>query len=87
MTFWLYTEEDAPDCDGPFLDLDGASLSPLWDVAHVCLWCEARTSGGYYYRNVKRYDEGWGTTSLGLVPLPPFRPHFIENYCARILSN
>jgi hypothetical protein len=79
MTFWLYTEEDASESDGPFFDLDRVSRSPLWDVPHVCLWCEARVSGGYYYRNAKRHDEGWGTTSRGLVPIPPFRPHFIDS--------
>ena len=77
MTFWLYTESEAPLIDGPFFSEDDVMISALWEFVGVCLWCEEHTGHGWRYENVKWTEGGWFTTSAGERPVEPERPAFL----------
>jgi len=74
MIVWLYTEEDAPQLDGPFFSLEEAAGSFLWEWSGACVWLEEHTDRGWSYENVKFINGAWFITSKALRPVEPFRP-------------
>jgi hypothetical protein len=78
----LYSERETREVDGPFMTLLDAVESALWETVGVCLWVEVYEPGlGWVYENVKWCGDHWLVTSRGCMPIPPFRPHFIEQVC------
>jgi hypothetical protein len=78
MIIWIYTEHADSRISGPFVNIDSALTSPLWEYEGTCVWMEEFIGvRGWYYENVKWCGDHWLVTSQGTRPIEPERPAFL----------